>query len=357
MGGLAGHMSHPYDNMDLKVIDFIRIVFRSLTDQVPFKEKLDGFNVHILKHAGEIRLARNKKDLLNCGFSLDDIGNRFSSDYIRNAYRQIYVYLNSDSCKNSLLDVMEEFTESNITYNCEIVCGKINIIPYDEKEFRVYIHNQYVWGPDFNTKTISAVQNFPANITNPSLSYDPSFINTDQIIKMVRSVFKKYDMLKEDTLRKYYQVRFLEYIKLNHEDILNYPVLIKELFGRIIEKRININLRTLRRLTSIDLDPILKSSNQIRDFVFDEIREVSIFVGTKILENVHGYLCEHNKYEACYNLYKDISAHPTEYQKIRKKYGDIILPLEGVTFEYDNKLYKWTGTFGPINHIIGGNKA
>jgi hypothetical protein len=33
--------------------------------------------------------------------------------------------------------------------------------------------------------------------------------------------------------------------------------------------------------------------------------------------------------------------------------GNIVPTLEGVVFNWNNKLYKITGTFAPINHILG----
>ena len=32
---------------------------------------------------------------------------------------------------------------------------------------------------------------------------------------------------------------------------------------------------------------------------------------------------------------------------------DAILPTEGIVFKYNNKLYKLTGAFAPLNQIIG----
>ena len=43
-----------------------------------------------------------------------------------------------------------------------------------------------------------------------------------------------------------------------------------------------------------------------------------------------------------------------ELQKLQDLGGyESIVPLEGVVFKYNDKIYKLTGAFAPINQIIG----
>ena len=46
-----------------------------------------------------------------------------------------------------------------------------------------------------------------------------------------------------------------------------------------------------------------------------------------------------------------------ELKRLQKLGGfDAIVPTEGIVFKHNNKLYKLTGAFAPVNQIIGAIK-
>ena len=45
MGGLAGHMSHLYDNRDLTFNKLLKVLYKASSGELEGTEKTDGYNV------------------------------------------------------------------------------------------------------------------------------------------------------------------------------------------------------------------------------------------------------------------------------------------------------------------------
>ena len=65
MGGLSGHMTHVYEDYNLKMKDVKNIISGILNSQIQLKEKVDGFNIHVSYRNDELRFYRNKTDIKN----------------------------------------------------------------------------------------------------------------------------------------------------------------------------------------------------------------------------------------------------------------------------------------------------
>ena len=65
-GGAAGHMAHPYEDVDLTFEDIENLIDSALTGQVEYaQEKLDGQNLMVTYKDGRVLSARNKGQLKN----------------------------------------------------------------------------------------------------------------------------------------------------------------------------------------------------------------------------------------------------------------------------------------------------
>ena len=65
-GGAAGHMAHPYEDMDMTFGEIENMIDAALTGKVEYaQEKLDGQNLMVTYKDGQVLSARNKGQLKN----------------------------------------------------------------------------------------------------------------------------------------------------------------------------------------------------------------------------------------------------------------------------------------------------
>lgn len=361
MGGLAGHMMHPHDNKNLTIGQFKALVKDSIEGRKAFKEKLDGFNIHIGKADGHLFFARNGKDLQQGGFYLSEMDERFSSEEVRNIYKEAWKMLIVDQ---DLLDGMIDNLDANVTYNCEIIFGQTNVLDYPEVK-QIIIHNAFIWRMDSDCKyyvhkvTEDLLENLPQRYLQDELSYNPGYLTAELVLSDIDKCTGSYGMTENNTLNHYYEARFVRCISLWYPELLKTPKIIHPLYERIMNRNIIVKLNVLRDMTKVDLDEVLSKENtqQIYDFVRADLERIVLKVGTEILNGVHGYLNEPYKYGVINDLALRMNVKFSERLEAKWVICDHqIYALEGVVFKHEGELYKWTGPFAPINQILGGRR-
>ena len=75
-GGVAGHLSHLYDNRQLTANKMLKILSMASSGELIGTEKTDGFNIYLGFREGEARYARNKGDMRAGGRRMEDLVNR-----------------------------------------------------------------------------------------------------------------------------------------------------------------------------------------------------------------------------------------------------------------------------------------
>ena len=89
MGGVAGHMSHIYDNPRLTFTDIKDIFQKAADGQLEGTEKTDGQNLFVSFsvpqqelefNEGQARAARNMSNIKSGGMSKRQLANKFSSN-------------------------------------------------------------------------------------------------------------------------------------------------------------------------------------------------------------------------------------------------------------------------------------
>lgn len=366
MGGLAGHMMHPHDAMNLKLGQLKTIVANSIYGKYQMVEKMDGFNIHILKHNGQIRFARNGQDLLDGGFTDADMDNRFTSERVRAIYKVAY-----DMAKTINPDWLEEFSERGATYNCEVVTDRANIMPYT-CGMKIIFHNVFMWrwdnGAYVQTGTGIITQPELLKMSAPTIYLDRNidFVSVDSLLNRLEEIFKKYELTDEHTLKDYYRIRFIQYMLENQKDILNgcestenVHKLIAALFNRFFNDGEQMNLKAIRKLTTANITPLIKIQSAITYAVKIEMDEYILQVGTIILRYAHNYTNEKYAIDSIPILTEEIRAQfsldEADDKQVRRwrscNYN--IFALEGVVFEAEGYTFKWTGPFAPLNQMIG----
>lgn len=361
MGGLAGHMMHPHDNKNLTIGQFKALVKDSIEGRKAFKEKLDGFNIHIGKADGHLFFARNGKDLQQGGFYLSEMDERFSSEEVRNIYKEAWKMLIVDQ---DLLDEMVDTLDADVTYNCEIIFGQTNVLDYPEVK-QIIIHNAFIWRMDSDCKyyvhevTEEPLKYLPQRYLQEELSYNPGYLTAELVLGDIDKCTGSYGMNEDNTLNQYYEARFVRCISLWYPELLKTPKIIHPLYERIMNRNIIVKLNVLRNMTEVDLDEVLSKENtqKIYDFIRADLERIVLKVGTEILNRVHGYLNEPYKYGVINDLALRMNVKFSERLGVKWVICDHqIYALEGVVFKHEGELYKWTGPFAPINQILGGRR-
>ena len=67
-GGAAGHLAHPYEDLDLSFAEIKAMIDAALGGKLEYaQEKLDGQNLMVTYKDGKVRAARNKGQVKNYG--------------------------------------------------------------------------------------------------------------------------------------------------------------------------------------------------------------------------------------------------------------------------------------------------
>ena len=136
MGGVAGHLSHLYDNRDLTYNEMANILQKAASGELKGTEKTDGYNIYLGYVDGSARAARNKGDMSRGGMTFHDL---LSRTY-KGGDKAKMAYVSAFSAYEKAVDSLSEGQKDtifgpngDIFYNAEIQ-GPVapNVVNYDE---------------------------------------------------------------------------------------------------------------------------------------------------------------------------------------------------------------------------------
>lgn len=410
MGGLSGHMLHPYEDYTLKINDLRDMVRQTLTGSINFIEKVDGFNIHFMINPNnlDITYLRSEKDKINNGIKYSEIEERFSHNpeygrLLKRIYPQIksFVYhnigllednfdLNTKSFAveivkmNQPTNLVPYFTKSDdnknsknrnriqlIYHDIDRLLSNKNLEIYSDQsvnDYLDYINNEIIY--KFLGKTGMVFQDFykNSNRSNDTTLFDYYYFKYDQYI---RSEFKgKYGYLLYDIKERMFGYVFKMYnpssIK-EMDDLKEYYTL------KSIKNSSSLNYLPSDDFNFEFIETLSKDKEFIKNlkrFVFKDIKETFRIIGDFVIDLVqknpnnrgillNDYFSDHiiNEFDNYYyNLngkYGDI----IDYDKLYTENSDILLrdiqfnTLEGLVFQYPNngRTYKYTGSFMLLN--------
>lgn len=365
MSGLSGHMMHPIDNLELTKNDLNNMVLSTFRNNTSMKEKIDGFGFHLIYIDGEFRIIRAEKDFATGGVRLgEEIYNRFANVKAADIYNKCLAIVNKEDSFKEFADSWNDGFDNDqycITFNCEYIRdGITNILPYTKDV--IIVHNVWIW----NTRDGShEVVNIDTNMQWGS------FIKSDNKITIIDTLanndiaekfIEQLDYIMEGclTIKEYYQMRFMKWMITNGYDWMfvdKYAMCC--LFERLFDlptDNANIYKKTAQYITWDELKGILKFKNNILRYCKAPLDTWEIIVGSTLMSLAQGYENE-NKPIDLQSLMDVVDKSNNEYNKVRlRMFDNKIFPLEGITFEYKENIYKFTGTFAPLNKIVGGEK-
>lgn len=406
-GGGAGHLAHPYEDADLSFLDVENMIDAALSGKLQLaQEKLDGQNLMVSFKDGRLVAARNKGQLKNFGenaLSIDQMKKQFSNrGEIQVAFVEAMRDLDSAIKNLSPEDKKDIFKNGQNFISLEVLYpGTANVIPYGAAQLRLHHVKTYDKNGNVQAETQEPVKKLQGAIelqkaqnqkTYQIRATDPATIKPDQdyetkkteFVAELETIRNKYGLKKDDKLSLYFYNWWKKYIQQNaksyrykipgdvlnalinrwaftdkstsikqirnsidNEDFSNWVAMFdksgvneqKKIAGRPIEMLfLKLGARTLKNLENlVALNPD-QSVRQIKKDLKNAVQQIKAAAATP------GY----GDSELALKFLK------RELERIKDVGGtEAIVPTEGLVFTYNNKLYKLTGAFAPINQILG----
>jgi len=402
-GGAAGHLNHPFDDLNLTFKDLYTFIKLGLSGKLTVnnvQEKLDGINIQVTFKNNKVYLARNAGHVKNYGetaLTIDDIDTFIPYETVAEGLKLALKDLQT-SFKKLDADLLEKTFKKGLCYiNLEVIYSKLPVtIPYSKNFLVMHGMQEYdITGKkvsyDTNqTKELAAIlKNTNTNVQKSFEIKDNKYLevlkNKDYSSKILyyntklQKLQSKFNLKNTDKIVKYHENYWKEYI-LHEAEKLSLTInqkLLDSLLQRFVQDDTSVKL--------IDLKAMAGDDKELKAFVdrLDKVDKKKLYaeilmpfqilfleVGVDVLKNVKQFVDNSEMTDRTKKLktmlvkaiddIKDkkdinkINKMITNLEKLNEIGGEeSILGTEGIVFTYNNKLYKLTGAFAPIHQIIG----
>jgi hypothetical protein len=401
-GGAAGHMMHPFDDPTLTFADLKNMIQMALIgrldSEAPVTEKLDGQNIAFTVKNGEVRFARNKGHTKKAGESsltADELRKKFSGrGDIEHTFGEAAEDLQQAISALSPDELEKIFKEGSRFASVEVINpSSENIIPYNKTV--LIIHNVTEYDDDGQElgRSMEAGKYLSDKITEaeadtqkkygikgPSIitmnDYDvETFKEKAELYQRTIDHFKDRYRLKDkntvaDYLTRWWGDEIDNMARKTGVKLAPYKkgLIQRWAFGKKDLQLTKITDPKVRKLIK-DFEPRTLAREQER--ARKPFERTFLKVGSDALSRTTNLLAANNPLagkaikekvaEVLRQLRKTDSADQVEFldRQIRRLGAigfDKVVPTEGIVFTYNGKPYKFTGTFAPINQLIGTMK-
>jgi hypothetical protein len=395
-GGAYGHMNHPFDTeINLTFGQLKDIVNKALEGNLELtREKTDGQALAVSWRDGRLVAARNKGHLKNKGANALDIKGVATKFAGRGELEKAYNFAMNDLTKaiSKLSDKQKDkiFKGGACFMNLEVIYPtSVNVIPYGQALLVFHGTMEYnddgiAIGENQEAARILAgmikqvnqdVQN-NYTIQGPPVVQLPKSKNLSSTkgkyngqISKLQSKFKLKD---NDGIAEYHQAWWTDWITKNSPSTLDN----KTLMGLVkrwafydksfrLDKKNITDEKTLEWAKGIDKNDHAKmAKDNIRPF-----ENIFLGLGAEVLSFMSSALAANPD-----SAVRDMKKRLDQTIKDVRKTGDVkkiqklklelerlnaiggkdkIVPNEGIVFVYGGKTFKLTGTFAPLNQILG----
>jgi len=399
MGGAAGHMDAPHENLSLSFKEIKDIFEKIASGKMMVTEKLDGVCLHLSYSVidGKARAARNYKNINEGGITLENI-NLLSEtkELIPSVTEAIKAFENI--VKKIRIDEQVEIfgPNANYYYNCEILDpNNINVILYDRPAIKLH-RSGHLKENKFNK-----------NIAQESLTKE--FLKLEKILEANKQLNEEIGngfSLEANPLRKLNELQdktcHQNALKSLQNEMSNYAVDDKASLAEYVLNRIDEKLTTqiselskdskiklLQRLMKANgtsakdvyaslvrdglphltekVRAIINSERKILKEAISPIEEIMTEFGAGFLKEFNSSSIKESKKEVdrlkgkLQEIFDIVgtSGNPeaqnflnNQFKRI-KDINNINSSCEGVVFRYNDSVYKMTGLFSPLNQILG----
>lgn len=406
-GGAAGHLVHPYEDMELSFDDIKNIIDLTLSGKVEYaQEKLDGQNIMVTFKDGELRAARNKTHLKNKGeqsLSVEDVRKMFDGrGPIQTAFVESMNDLQAAIGKLTPQQKEDFFEDGKRFISLEVLYpDTANVVPYGVTQLRLHHFKEYDDAGnvvDEDTDGIRALQTaldqykvtqqktFQVRATDlATIKQDGDYANQKRYFdEMVGSIQGEYNLKGNQTVGDYNRSWWEDFIKDKAKEY-NYTItkeVLSNLITRWADSDKSLNIRNLvAKIDNPEFSSWVQSFDKsdystAKKKALEPVETLFLQLGVRVLKNLEGLIAANPDASVrkirqdLANSIRDIKQaaqtgqlqskkNPLAFLKQQlKRLEDIggfdaIMPTEGVVFKHEGKLYKLTGAFAPINQILG----
>ena len=391
-GGAYGHMSHPFDDMDLTFGDLKNIIRGALTGNLELtREKTDGQALAISWKNGRLIAARNKSHLQNAGIGamgIEDVASKFGG---RGGLTDAYNFAMRDltAAISGLSEAQRKkiFDEGKCFMNLEVIWPtSVNVIPYgqallvfhnttcyDEKGSAIGANQGAATMLAGMIKQVNADVQSKYTIQGPPVTELPkneelSSKQTKYLTQLQRIQFQ-FQLSDKDGVSEYHQAWWEDFVNKS-------KVKLQKLEKEALVRRWAFGDKSFRLNTIADKDAQkwamdndkVNVAKQQKDNV-RQFEEIFLGVGADVLSFM-GSVLTVNPDAAVRNMKDRLkstaekvrgSGDVSKIAKLKMELSrlasiggkDKIVPNEGIVFVYKGNTYKLTGTFAPLNQILG----
>ena len=395
MGGLGGHVDHLYDNTDLSFTDMIKIMKAASNGEITGGEKLDGQNLFVSYSVkdGKAKAARNVGNVKKGGMDAEALAAKFAGrGTLEAAFNGAFeAFVDAVQQMSDEIKVKVFGPDANIFYNAEVMDpDNPNIINYNSKNLIIHRdgHGEYnretgkVTDRDVSAEAEllgKALRSVEKSDKEGAFGIEMKAVerlralNSDEALNNAVSRIKS--LLSTSNVGEGATVG--EYIVSKLDALIErmFPDLDEDTKKLLMQRMFGVKGTTATQIYKRISDPSTKSA--VRDFIKDQkrVRKEIIFPLEDIVHDfavamldglksrfVLSHKDEINRIaDRVEQAIAEIEAEgdDTKTQKLKQGLGKlksldkISSSMEGFVFAYDGHTYKLTGSFAPVNQIMG----
>ena len=395
MGGLGGHVDHLYDNPDLSFTDMIKIMTAASNGEITGGEKLDGQNLFVSYSVkdGKAKAARNVGNVKKGGMDAEALAAKFAGrGTLEKAFNGAFeAFVDAIQQLSDDVKIKVFGPDANIFYNAEVMDPENpNIINYNSKNLIIHRdgHGEY----DRET----------GKVTDRDVSAEASLLG--KALKAVQKSDKEgafgVEMKAVERLRALSDDKALttavgrlkklladsqvgESATVGEYIISKLDALIERMFPNLDETTQKMLMQRMFGVKGVTATQVYKTIKDpevkvaVRAFIKDDKRVKKEIIypledivhdfAVEMLDGLKSRFVLSHKDEVVRMADKleqaisDIEAtgDETKIQKLKaglgklKSLDKISSSMEGFVFAYDGATYKLTGSFAPVNQIMG----
>lgn len=392
-GGASGHMKHIIDYDELTLDNLKGIVYSLFSGRIEkITEKVDGTNIQAgMNDRGEVIFVRNNGDLQSerGGMSIEDMVTKWAGkDRIQKTFVESGKTL-EQVFRNLGPKFFNPDSNTRLFLNCEcMIEGTTNIMPYISS--KVNVHDIWIykknadgrWEHTETTKSgLDKVERAMADIDNAQLT--PEVIidavkASDKLVKwymaQCNAIFKSENLGYKSTIRDYKQARFRRWMSDNAPWAIDSDAGMGILYDRVVDGVKTVNIRDLKKMYpghEDELNEIEKSkAKEIAKYTLKDLDDLFLRMSNEVISITKGFINDGHEAEVIRELEQnlkdtidDIKSDSSTKESTKTKLvqqlerlanlDNKINAAEGIVFQYKGKLMKLTGSFSPLNAVLG----
>jgi hypothetical protein len=392
-GGVAGHMSHLYEDPSLTIAKLKEILIAAAEGELEGTEKTDGQNLFLSYDVktGEAKAARNKGNIKAGGLTAEELADKFAG---RGSLEAAFIDA-FDAFERAVSQFSDEEKvkifgpDTNIYYNAEIQDPRnANVINYDFKTLNIHRAGHGEFDRETGVRTGKDVSENAAALEQALERVEDKLegehrIQVNAIRKLqgledktaLNDALAKVDKAASDAGISDNQT-IGDYVIARLSAMTDSAVALEPEVKKLVIKKIlgvkGLNITkilkmiedpqtkaTARELVKQGKNLLKKATAPLEEAIHDYAVELlSIFDSAYVVDNSAEAKRLRDEVTAAIEAIKASgSPEATDIlvQQLKKleKLDKTLTAAEGFVFDYDDQTYKFTGNFAPINQILG----